>query len=65
MKKSLITMLMAAGLVSATWAQTIINTGFTTGDGYANGDLAGQANWLAVANTGTNAFDIIDASNRE
>jgi hypothetical protein len=60
MKKTLITLLVLAGLVSATWAQTIVNTGFTSP--YANGDLAGQQGWAAMPNTGANAFQITDAA---
>jgi hypothetical protein len=55
-------LMVLAGAVSMAVAEpstTIIDTGFTTPD-WANGD-ATQNSWFEVPNTGTNAFNIIDA----
>ncbi|MDF7824814.1 hypothetical protein P4B35_12385 [Pontiellaceae bacterium B12227] len=44
---------------------SVIDHGFTTTDGYANGDLAGQlgsSGWKAAAYTTANAFNIINAA---
>jgi len=62
MKKSLIALLVVAGMVSASWAQTIINTDFTAGDLYSDGTIIGQNNWTQMPNTDPNAFAIADAA---
>ncbi len=65
MKKSLLALLVTAGLVSASWAQTtIINTDFSSSDspGYSDADIVGQNGWTVAPNTGANAFNIIDAA---
>jgi len=36
----------------------IFDEDFTAGEGYVASDLAGQASWLRVSGTGTNAFDV-------
>ncbi|VGO20710.1 fibronectin type III domain-containing protein [Pontiella sulfatireligans] len=60
MKKRLFMLLALAASLSVSMAQTIVNTGFTTP--YTDGDLAGQQSWIAMPNTGVNAFDVTDAA---
>ncbi len=63
MKKALIALLVCVGLASISWAQTtIINTGFTAVDGYADGTIAGQNSWINMPNTDPNAFYIADSA---
>lgn len=40
----------------------ILDTHFTTADGYADGDLAGQGFWKAAVNTGPEAFGVIESA---
>lgn len=60
MKKTLIVLLALVATLSVSMAQTIVNTGFTSP--YSNGDLASQQGWIAMPNTGANAFDVTDAA---
>ncbi|QBG46868.1 hypothetical protein EGM51_05465 [Verrucomicrobia bacterium S94] len=38
-----------------------IDTGFTAADGYTDGDLAGQSNWVQTAGSAPNAFSVINS----
>ncbi|MDZ8117482.1 hypothetical protein [Pontiella agarivorans] len=41
---------------------TILDTSFTSAEGYSDGDLAGQQGWVAAANSDPNAFNIVNAA---
>ncbi|VGO18589.1 fibronectin type III domain-containing protein [Pontiella sulfatireligans] len=65
-KRAIMAVLVGMGMISATWADsTIINTGFAAGDGYSDGDLAGQTDttggggiWTQASDTLPNAFNV-------
>ncbi len=54
--KRMVSVIMVAGMVSAASAVSLINTDFTSP--YIDGDLAGQTNWLAMPETGIQAFSV-------
>lgn len=54
-------MLISMGLLSTSWAASLISADFSVGQGYADGDLAGQNGW-ALVGTKTNAFNVTDAA---
>ncbi|VGO18031.1 fibronectin type III domain-containing protein [Pontiella sulfatireligans] len=56
MKRTIVTLLVAAGMVSASLAVPIIGTDFTSP--YTSADLAGQQGWSALPLTGTQAFKV-------
>ncbi|VGO16294.1 hypothetical protein PDESU_04885 [Pontiella desulfatans] len=68
MKKSLIALLMGAGMITAASAQTssIINTDFKAIEGYSDGTIVGKPTaspkWEHVENTAPNAFEITDSA---
>ena len=63
MRRAFIAALIAAGMVFASQAQTtVVDTDFTSGDGYVDADLAGQNDWVAIPSTGSRAFEVIDTS---
>ena len=62
MKKTILSLVVTAGMVSAVTAVEVINTDFTAIDGYTNNtDLTGQQGWVQATSTGVEAFKVLDA----